>query len=106
VVMRFNGAVAPYKVAVFPLLSNKEALVGLAREVYGELKRDLTVFWDDRGNIGKRYRYQDEIGTPYCVTIDFDSLEDQTVTVRHRDTMQQERVKISELVSWLKNKLM
>lgn len=97
VVLKLKPALAPYKVAVFPLLANKENLVEKAREIYKELKKDFHVFWDDRGNIGKRYRYQDEIGTPWCVTVDFDTLKDGTVTVRDRDTMKQERIHVNEL---------
>jgi glycyl-tRNA synthetase len=90
---------APVKVAVSPLLKNKPELVDKAREVYQMLKKEFSaVMWDDNGNIGKRYRRQDEIGTPYCVTIDFDTLEDDTVTVRNRDTTEQRRVNISELI--------
>jgi glycyl-tRNA synthetase len=92
-------------VAVFPLLANKENLVEKAREVYSMLKKDFTCFWDARGNIGKRYRYQDEIGTPYCITIDFDTLEKGDVTVRNRDTMQQERIRVENLASHLKEKI-
>lgn len=89
---------APVKVAVSPLLKNKPELVKRAKEVYDSLKKEFgNVMWDDNGNIGKRYRRQDEIGTPYCVTIDFDTLEDDTVTVRSRDTTKQERVKVDEL---------
>jgi glycyl-tRNA synthetase len=84
-------------VAVFPLLKNKEELVGKAREVYDMLRPHLRCEFDDNGNVGKRYRRQDEIGTPYCVTIDFDTLENDTVTVRDRDTMEQKRVSITEL---------
>jgi len=84
-------------VAVFPLLKNKPELVKKAREVYDILKKEFSVAFDDRGNIGKRYYSQDEIGTPFCVTIDFDTLEKDDVTVRDRDTMKQERIKISEL---------
>lgn len=102
VVLKLKPALAPYKVAVFPLLANKESLVEKAREIYKELKNDFRVFWDDRGNIGKRYRYQDEIGTPFCVTIDFNTLQDETVTVRDRDTMKQERVNIAELGEYIK----
>ncbi len=95
-------AVAPVRVAVFPLLKNKPRLVEKAREVYTDLKSQFGRVWfDDHGNIGKRYRRQDEIGTPRCVTVDFDTLEDDTVTVRDRDTAQQERVKISELEQYL-----
>jgi glycyl-tRNA synthetase len=89
---------APIKCAVSPLLKNKPELVSKAREVYEMLKKELgNVMWDDNGNIGKRYRRQDEIGTPYCVTIDFQTLEDDTVTVRDRDTTAQKRVAISGL---------
>jgi len=89
---------APVKVAVSPLLKNKTELVDKARQVYSTLKQAFgNVMWDDNGNIGKRYRRQDEIGTPYCVTIDFDTLEDDTVTVRHRDTTEQQRIKIADL---------
>lgn len=94
---------APIKVAVSPLLKNKPELVHKAREVYTVLKKKFgQVMWDDNGNIGKRYRRQDEIGTPYCVTIDFDTLNDDTVTVRHRDTTDQERVSIEQLPEFLK----
>ncbi|HVI60857.1 MAG TPA: glycine--tRNA ligase, partial [Candidatus Saccharimonadales bacterium] len=90
---------APVKVAVSPLLKNKPELVAKAQEVYKQLKAEFgNVMYDDNGNIGKRYRRQDEIGTPYCVTIDFDSLEDDTVTVRDRDTTKQERIKTEELI--------
>ncbi len=105
VVLKLKPNVAPYKVAVFPLLANKENLVNKAREIYQELKKDFNCAWDERGNIGKRYRYQDEIGTPYCVTVDFDSLEKGDVTVRDRDSMEQERVKIVELKEYLNEKM-
>ena len=103
-VLHFNNRVAPYKIAVFPLLANKEKLIEKARYIYNELKKDFLVFWDERGNIGKRYRYQDEIGTPYCVTVDFDSLEDGAVTVRDRDSMKQERIKVEELADYFREK--
>lgn len=97
--------VAPIKVAVFPLLKNKPQLVEKARSIFKTLKSDLSfVMWDDNGNIGKRYRRQDEIGTPFCVTVDFDTLEDNTVTVRDRDTGKQIRVAIDELLSHIKQK--
>jgi len=96
--LKLPAEIAPVKVAVFPLLKNKPGLVKKAREVYENLKKELgAVEWDDNGNIGKRYRRQDEIGTPHCVTVDFQTLEDNTVTVRNRDTTQQERVKIDAL---------
>lgn len=105
IVLRLKPELAPYKVAVFPLLANKPELVDLARQIYNESRSRYMTAWDDRGNIGKRYYAQDEIGTPYCVTVDFQSLEDQTVTVRDRDSMNQERVKIEELADYLKGKL-
>ena len=89
---------APYRFCVSPLLKNKPELVAKAKEVYDALRKKYgNVTWDDSGNIGKRYRKQDEIGTPKCVVIDFDTLEDDTVTVRNRDTTEQERVKIADL---------
>ena len=97
VVLKLKPSLAPYKAAVFPLLRNKPELVKKAREVYNMLKADFTTAFDDRGNIGKRYFSQDEIGTPFAVTIDFTTLEDDTVTIRDRDTMKQERIKISGL---------
>ncbi len=100
--LKFNKAVAPIKAAVFPLLKNKPELVAKAREVYSMLKKTVPqIMWDDNGNIGKRYRRQDEIGTPACITIDFQTLEDSTVTVRDRDSGGQERVAISEVVASL-----
>lgn len=105
VVLKLHHALAPYKVAVFPLLANKPQLVDKAREIYDALKPHYMVALDERGNIGKRYYAQDEIGTPYCVTVDFDSLDDQKVTVRDRDTMKQERVAVAELLPYLLEKL-
>jgi glycyl-tRNA synthetase len=97
-VLKLNRDLAPVKVAVSPLLRNKPELVDKAKEVYAMLKKELgAVMWDDNGNIGKRYRRQDEIGTPICITIDFQTLEDNTVTVRDRDTAQQHRVKIEDI---------
>ena len=98
VYLKLPAYLAPVKVAVSPLLKNKPELVAKAREVYDIMKKEFgNVMWDDNGNIGKRYRRQDEIGTPYCVTIDFDSLNDDTVTLRSRDTTKQERTKIDNL---------
>ena len=96
-VLKFPKAVAPIKVAVFPLMKNKSELVAKAKEIFENLSEDFMCEFDDNGNVGKRYRRQDEIGTPYCVTVDFETLEDFAVTVRDRDTMQQDRIKISEL---------
>ncbi|OGL31320.1 glycine--tRNA ligase [Candidatus Saccharibacteria bacterium RIFCSPHIGHO2_12_FULL_41_12] len=96
--LKLPAHLAPVKVAVSPLLKNKPELVKKAQEVYKMLKKEYgNVMWDDNGNIGKRYRRQDEIGTPYCITIDFDTLEDNTVTIRDRDTAEQKRVKINDV---------
>jgi len=100
-VLRLPQALAPVKVAVFPLMKNKPELVAKARAIFDMLKEDYMCEFDDNGNVGKRYRRQDEIGTPYCVTVDFDTLEDDTVTIRDRDTMQQERVKSDALGDFL-----
>ncbi len=105
-VMKFKPKLAPVQVAVFPLLKNKEELVVKARDIHKKLKPHFRTQWDDSGNVGKRYRRQDEIGTPFCVTVDFDSLEDDSVTVRDRDTMEQERVKIEELSAYLAGKML
>ncbi|MFY9492967.1 MAG: glycine--tRNA ligase [Minisyncoccia bacterium] len=106
-VLKLKPRLAPYKAAVFPLSANKPDLVRKARDVYSLLTTHyslLPIAWDDRGNVGKRYYSQDEIGTPFCVTIDYQTLEDDTVTVRDRDTTKQERVKAGELGIFLKTK--
>lgn len=103
--LKLDPHLAPIKVAVFPLLGNKPELIKLARKIFLDLKSSLMVTWDERGNIGGRYASQDEIGTPFCVTVDFQSLEDKTVTVRFRDTGLQERVKIDKLEDFLKEQL-
>jgi len=105
VVLKLNPKIAPYKVAVFPLLANKPDLINMARKIYENLKKEFLVAWDERGNIGKRYYSQDEIGTPWCVTVDFQSLEDETVTVRDRDTTKQVRMAIDKLVGYFQNLL-
>ncbi|EKE21619.1 MAG: hypothetical protein ACD_7C00166G0001 [uncultured bacterium] len=105
VVMKFPKYLAPIKAAIFPLLKNKPELVAKAKEIYDGLKMQFMCEFDDNGNIGKRYRRQDEIGTPYCITVDFETLEDGAVTVRDRDTMEQKRIKIEELSSFLKENL-
>ncbi len=106
VVMKFAPKIAPIQIAVFPLLKNKPALVDKAKEIFGALKKNWSCEFDDNGNVGKRYRRQDEIGTPYCVTIDFDTIEkDNTVTVRDRDTMKQERINIEELTKYFEEKI-
>ena len=100
VVLGFHPEIAPVKVAVLPL-SKKVELQGPAMKLRDELAAEFDVQYDDSQSIGKRYRRQDEIGTPFCVTFDFDSLNDHKVTVRHRDTMKQERVALSEVVSYV-----
>ena len=105
-VLRLSPRIAPVKVAVFPLVKNKDALVGRARELYTKLKRKYAAFYDETGNIGKRYRRQDEIGTPWCVTIDFDTIEkDNLFTLRDRDTMTQKRVNEAELFALLEERV-
>jgi glycyl-tRNA synthetase len=101
VVMRFAPKIAPIKVAVFPLLKNKPELVAKARAVFESLRKRWPAFYDESGAIGRRYRRQDEAGTPYGITVDFQTLEDDTVTLRDRDTMEQQRVKVADLVEKL-----
>jgi len=105
--LKFKPSVAPVICAVSPLLKNKPELVEYANEkVFAPLKIEFgRIIWDDNGNIGKRYRRQDEIGTPFCIVIDFDTLEDDTVTIRDRDTGNQERVKVADLKNYIKEKL-
>ncbi|WKZ25945.1 MAG: glycine--tRNA ligase [bacterium] len=105
VYLKLNPKIAPYKVAVFPLLGNKPDLIKKARDIYENLKKNFVVTWDDRGNIGKRYAAQDEIGTPWCVTVDFDTEKDNSVTVRDRNTGKQERIAIDKLSDYFQNKL-
>jgi len=105
VYLKLDPRIAPYKVAVFPLVSNNEDLVNKAREVFGELSGQFHTAWDDHGNVGKRYRRQDEIGTPWCITVDYQTLEDGTVTVRDRDTMEQERISVNDLSTHLHARL-
>lgn len=105
VVLKLNPKLAPYKVAVFPLLANKPELVEKAKKIYEELKTNFVTVFDGRGNIGKRYYAQDEIGTPFCITVDFETLENDTVTIRDRDTMKQERVKIANIDSYIGKKI-
>lgn len=105
VYLSLKPSLAPFKAAIFPLLGNKPELIGKAKEIYKSLRKNLFVTFDDRGNIGKRYLYQDEIGTPFCITVDFDTLNDNAVTVRERDTMRQERIPIESLNKYLEEKL-
>ncbi|MEG0766284.1 MAG: glycine--tRNA ligase [Clostridia bacterium] len=103
IVMHLHPALSPFKAAVLPLQKNK--LGGLASEIYAQLSKDFMIDYDEAGSIGKRYRRQDEIGTPMCITVDFDTAEDGTVTVRDRDTMTQERVAVTDLKAFIEKKL-
>jgi len=107
VFLKINPKIAPVKAAVFPLLANKEDLVKTAKKIFENLKKETkqVIAFDDRGNIGKRYFAQDEIGTPFCITVDFKTLEDNTVTIRDRDTMKQERIKAEDLSQIILKKL-
>jgi glycyl-tRNA synthetase len=104
-VLRFHPKLAPIKAAIFPLV-NKDGMPEIAREIEKDLRRNFKVFYDDKGAVGRRYRRQDEAGTPYCITVDTQTLEDKTVTVRDRDTMQQERIAIDQLSRYLSDKLL
>jgi glycyl-tRNA synthetase len=104
-VMRLDPRLAPVKVAVLPLSRNAD-LSPKARDLAAALRKNWNVEFDDAGAIGRRYRRQDEIGTPYCVTIDFETLEDHAVTIRERDSMSQERIGIDQVESWLAPKLL
>ena len=103
-VLRLDPRLAPVKAAVLPLSRNAD-LSPKARDLAATLRRNWNVDFDDAGAIGRRYRRQDEIGTPFCITVDFDSLEDQAVTIRERDTMAQERVALDQVEGWLAQRL-
>jgi glycyl-tRNA synthetase len=105
VYLKLKPSMAPYKMAIFPLVGNKPELTEKARDIYRTLKKQFVAAWDDRGNIGKRYLAQDEVGTPWCVTVDYDTLKDNAVTVRDRDTTKQERVSIDQLEKYFSDKL-
>jgi len=105
VVLKLAPSIAPIKTAVFPLLGNNEKLIKKARQVFEELSQKFVSDWDERGNIGKRYRRQDEAGTPWCVTIDYDTLENNTVTVRDRDTMKQVHIRTDKLTDYFQKQL-
>jgi glycyl-tRNA synthetase len=106
-VMRFMPSMAPIKVAIFPLLKKNEEQVHICREIQKSLQPWMNVFYDDSGAVGRRYRRQDEVGTPFCVTVDFETLGEETpdlkgtVTIRHRDSMEQERLPAVDLLPWL-----
>ncbi|MFC2014744.1 glycine--tRNA ligase [Chloroflexota bacterium] len=103
-VLRFHPSIAPYKVAILPL-SRREPLVNMSKDIHSDLRKQLMVVYDDAQSVGRRYRRQDEIGTPFCVTVDFQSLEDNQVTIRERDSMNQIRIPVSELQKTLSAKL-
>ena len=103
-VLNLPPALAPYKAAIFPLVK-KDGLPELAESIMKDLKFDFMLAYDEKDTVGKRYRRQDAIGTPFCITVDHQSLEDKTVTIRHRDTMKQDRVKISDLKSIIENEV-
>ena len=106
IVLSLEPCIAPYKVAVLPLVKNKEDIVIKAKEVYATLSKRWKCFYDQSGAVGRRYRRQDEIGTPFCVTIDFETIEqDDCVTIRDRDTMEQVRISICELESFIAKKI-
>jgi len=104
VVLRFHPALAPIKAAVFPLV-NRDGMQDIAQNISADLRKSFKVFYDDSGAVGRRYRRQDECGTPFCITVDSDTLTDNTVTVRDRDTMVQERISMDNIESYIKNKL-
>lgn len=103
-VLRLAPALSPVKIAVFPLLKKKE-LIKIAKEIFNQIKEDFSAQYDEIGSVGRRYRRQDEIGTPFCVTVDFETLKDKAVTVRNRDTLKQDRIKIKDLDKYLKEML-
>ena len=105
IILKLSPKIAPYKVAVFPLLANKPELIDKAKAIFQLLTANYHCVWDERGNIGKRYFSQDEIGTPWCITVDFQTLDDDSVTVRDRDTAGQERVSVDKLDGYIENKL-
>ncbi|WP_145422105.1 glycine--tRNA ligase [Planctomycetes bacterium K23_9] len=103
-VLKLHPRLAPIKAAIFPLVK-KEGMPEIAKELYGELKQQMPAFYDEKGAVGKRYRRQDEVGTPYCITIDGDTLTDKTVTIRDRDTLEQTRVKIDDVVAEIQQRI-
>lgn len=105
IVLKLKSWFSPYRVAVFPLVRTDKKLVDKAQEIYHDMKNSFSVAYDDSGSIGRRYRRHDEVGTPWCVTVDGDSLKDNKVTIRDRDTLKQERVSIDEIKSWIEDKL-
>jgi len=103
-VMHFHPAIAPIKAGIFPLVK-KDGLPEVAHKIEETLRKHFPVFYDESAAVGRRYRRQDEIGTPYCITVDYDTMQNETVTVRERDAMTQERIKIDELFSYIYKKI-
>jgi glycyl-tRNA synthetase len=103
-VLKLHPRLAPFKAAIFPLVK-KDGMPEIAQRLYRELKREFTVFYDDKGAVGRRYRRQDEAGTPFCITVDGQTLQDNTVTIRDRDTLVQRRLPLTEVASELRNKV-
>jgi glycyl-tRNA synthetase len=103
--LKLNPKLSAYKMAIFPLASNKPELIDKAQTIYQQLSQNYSIDWDDSSNIGKKYRRADEIGTPWCLVVDFQTIEDDTVTIRDRDTMKQFRIKSAEVDIWLKKHL-
>ncbi len=103
-VMKLHPRLAPIKAAVFPLVK-KDGMPEVAKEIYRELKQQMPVFYDEKGAVGRRYRRQDEAGTPYCITVDTETLTDKTVTIRDRDSLEQTRVKIEDITCELQQRI-
>jgi len=103
--LKINPKIAAYKMAILPLAANKPELIDKAESVYQMLNAKYSIDWDDSSNIGKKYRRQDEIGTPWCLVVDYQTLEDDTVSIRDRDTMKQVRLKSKEIDTWLEKQL-
>lgn len=104
--LKFDPKIAPIKAVVLPLLKNKEALVGVARELFERLQKRYNVMWDASGAIGRRYRRADEVGVPFCITVDFETIEDDAgVTIRDRDTTEQVRVPLDEVIPYLSKRI-
>ncbi|MFA5042354.1 MAG: His/Gly/Thr/Pro-type tRNA ligase C-terminal domain-containing protein, partial [Candidatus Paceibacterota bacterium] len=105
IVLKLNPQLSPIKLAVFPLLRNNDKLLVLAKDIYNQVREKFLCDYDESGSIGRRYRRQDEIGTPWCLTVDHLSLENDTITIRHRDSMEQERIHRDEVLKWVEEKL-
>jgi glycyl-tRNA synthetase len=104
-VLKVKPQVSAYKMAIIPLASNKPELIAKAESIFQKLNEKYSIDWDDSSNIGKKYRRQDEIGTPWCLVVDYQTLEDDTVSIRDRDTMEQIRIKSDEVDNWLEKQL-